>query len=342
MTRVSEQSSYHAINHSVNKTKEKLENLQLKGSTLKRIGKPSDDPLGNTEVLALRSRNRDNDQFLRNVSFVKTQLTFVENAIEELTNIAVKAKELAIGQSSSFYDADIRSSVAREIEQLKKQTVSVANRRLGNKYLFGGYKSLSRPYDDSGKYFGDDGVASIEVSKDFFVPGNVPGSRLLSINTDKALSTPNPVDPSPKPGEFKQDPIRKEQKPPSRELASEEEFSKTSAFGETNLIQSLQTLENALVTNNPEIVQVMLPRLDRHIDSLIQLRTQIGSTVNSIDTAESNIERSKIAFEAQKSQVEDADVAELFSDLTRQQNTLNATYRSSAQLMNSSLLDFMR
>ena len=112
MTRVSEQSSFHAINHAVNKTKSKLEDLQIKGSNLKRIQTPSDDPIGNTELLAIRSQDVDNNQYSRNVSFAKAQLTFVENAVEELTNIVVKAKELAIGQASNFYEADIRQGVA--------------------------------------------------------------------------------------------------------------------------------------------------------------------------------------------------------------------------------------
>jgi flagellin-like hook-associated protein FlgL len=50
MSRVSEGSTIHSINYSIGKTKEKLENLQLQGSNLKRVQKPSDDPVGNMEI----------------------------------------------------------------------------------------------------------------------------------------------------------------------------------------------------------------------------------------------------------------------------------------------------
>src|SRR5690554_788183 len=179
MTRVSEQSSFHAINHAVNKTKSRLEDLQLKGSNLKRVQKPSHDPIGNTELLAIRSQAVDNEQYSRNISFAKAQLSFAENAIEELTNIVVKAKELAIGQSSNFYDADIRKSVAKEVEQLKKQIISIGNRRMGNKYVFGGHKNLTPPFGDNGEYFGDKNTTSIEVAKDFFVPINFSGKEVF-------------------------------------------------------------------------------------------------------------------------------------------------------------------
>ena len=97
MSRVSEASSFHAIKHAVGKTKSRLEDLQIKGSNLKAIQKPSDNPIGNVELLSIRSQNVDSGQYLRNVSYAKTQLTFAENSIEELTDIMSKAKEIAIG-----------------------------------------------------------------------------------------------------------------------------------------------------------------------------------------------------------------------------------------------------
>ncbi len=54
MTRVSEQSSFHAINHAVNKTKSKLEDLQIKGSNLKENSKP----LGRSDRKHRASRNQ--------------------------------------------------------------------------------------------------------------------------------------------------------------------------------------------------------------------------------------------------------------------------------------------
>lgn len=338
MTRVSEQSSFHAINHAVNKTKSKLEDLQIKGSNLKRIQSPSDDPVGNTELLSIRSQDVDNDQFGRNISFAKAQLTFVENAVEELTNIVVKAKELAIGQASNFYEADIRKGVAKEVEQLKKQMISVGNRRMGNKYIFGGHKNLTRPFDETGKYFGDDNVTKIEVSKDFFVPINFSGKSVFFPKNNSAEDIADPELPISPPEIIKES----EEGPQiDRSLASHKEQA-TVGPAQKNIIHHLQAFEDALNTNNPEIIQGLLPVLDQDMEQLVQLRTKIGSTINSIDSASENIEKTTLLNAEYKSKIEDADVAELFTDLARQQNTLQATYKASAQLMNKSLMDFMR
>jgi flagellar hook-associated protein 3 FlgL len=341
MTRVSEASSFHAINHAVGKTKSRLEDIQLKGSNLKRIQKPSDDPIGNTELLAVRSVDIDNQQYLRNISFGKAQLAFIENAIEELTDLTVKAKELAIGQASNFYDSDIRKSVAKEIGQIKKQMISIGNRRMGNKYVFGGHKTLTRPFDEKGNYFGDDKRTQIEVSKDFFVPISIPGKDVFfSKEARNELSNPEPVLP---PQIQNQNELDTNEIQINRNLASQVDEQQQSSALQTgeNIIKHINSLENALITNNPEIIQTLLPVLDQDMNNLIELRTSIGSTINSIENAENNIEKTKLLNAEYKTKIEDADVAELFTDLTRQQNTLNATYKASSQLMNRSLLDFL-
>ena len=358
MSRVSENSSFHAIGYSVGKTKSRLEDLQLKGSNLKRIQKPSDDPVGNIELLSARSKDVDANQYLRNASYANTQLSFTENAIEELTNIVVKAKELAIGQASNLFGADVRKNIAKEIQQLKKQTVSVANRRLNNRYIFGGFKTLTKPFDENGKYLGDFNTTTLEVSKDFFVPINFNGREVFYSSTDSSLKDIDSFHQIESVREELERPPKEEPLNPfvaQEEIENERELSKgrkvasTSASeieksmeGQSSLFSDLASLENALLTNNHQIVQSLLPSLDNHLTRLISTRAKIGSVMNSITNSEESIEKNKLLNEQYRSKIEDADVAELFSDLARQKSVLDATYKSSAQLMNQSLINFIR
>ncbi len=353
MSRVSEASSFHAIKHSVGKTKSKLENLQLKGSNLKDIQRPSDNPVGNVELLSIRSQNVDSNQYLRNVSYAKTQLTFAENSIEELTDIMSKAKEIAIGQSSNIFDVDVRRAVAEEIHQLRKQALAIGNRRIGNKYIFGGYKNTERPFTAEGKYLGDDNQVKLEVSKDFFVPVGFPGSHVFFEKNKSTMLQKDPtgdthlIDPKKAVDEnIPADDIVINRLPAnenSQTVTKQGQENKTRISSESrSLFDDLQSLENALETGNHEVIQDLLPRFDVMMNKLIQTRTKVGSVMNSIDNSENSIERTKLANAEYTSKIEDADVAELFTDLTRQQNVLNATYKSSAQMMGNSLMDFIR
>jgi flagellar hook-associated protein 3 FlgL len=330
MSRVSENSSVHSINYAVGKTKSKVEDLQLKGSTLKRVSKPSDDPIGNVELLAIRSQNIDADQYLRNLNFAQTQLAFTENVLEELTDILVKAKELAVGQASSIYSPEIRIGVSKEIHQLRQQALSIANKRMGNRYIFAGQKILTRPFDPNGTYQGDANKINIEINKDVFVPVNITGNDLFFSKNKKPLEKAD-LDLVP---HSELDPQAADQRSPAS--TAEARPVAVSIFDE------LRSLENALLTDNPQIVQGLLESLDGSIERVVTHRTEIGALTNTISNAETNIEKMKLTNEAHKSKIEDADVTELMSDLQKEQNILKATYKASSNLMNTSLMDFLK
>jgi flagellar hook-associated protein 3 FlgL len=330
MSRVSENSSVHSINYAVGKTKGKVEDLQMKGSTLKRVTKPSDDPVGNVELLAIRSQNIDAGQYLRSLNFASTQLSFTENVLEEITDLLVKAKELAVGQASSIYGPEIRQGVAKEIHQIRQQVLSLANKRMGNRYLFAGQKVLTRPFDHSGNYLGDKNKINIEINKDVYVPININGHELFY---SKAKKAPSKEDVDLRPPQLDLNPELEAMRKPA---STEEEIVPVSIFDE------LKGLENALLTDNPSIIQGLLERFDESIDRVVTFRTEIGALTNTISNAEANIEKTKLLNEAHKSKIEDADVTELFTDLQKEQNVLKATYRASSNLMNTSLMDFLK
>jgi flagellar hook-associated protein 3 FlgL len=330
MSRVSENSSIHSINYAVGKTKGKVEDLQLKGSTLKRISKPSDDPVGNVELLAIRSQNIDAGQYLRNLNFAQTQLSYTENVLEEMTDLLTKAKELAIGQASSIYSPEIREGVSKEIHQIRQQMLSLANKRMGNRYVFAGQQVLTRPFDQDGVYKGDTNKINIEINKDVYVPININGDELFFSKTKKTHEksdvdlTPMEIDLNPEIAV-----MRKPASPDSETVTA-------------SIFDELRALENAMLTDNPQVIQGLLERLDDSVDRVVKYRTEIGALTNTISNAETNIEKTKLLNEAHKSKIEDADVTELFTDLQKEQNILKATYRASSNLMNTSLMDFLK
>ncbi len=297
---------------------------------VKRITKPSDDPIGNVELLAIRSQNIDATQYLRNLNFAKTQLAFTENVLEDMTELLTKAKELAIGQASSIYSPEIREGVSKEIHQIRQQFLSLSNKRIGNRYLFAGQKVLTRPFDQDGNYAGDKNKINIEINKDVYIPVNINGPDLFYSKEKKQVEKSD-VDLKP-PGVDLNAQIDVMRKPAST----------TPEFVPVSIFDELRGLENAMLTDSPQIIQGLLERLDDSIDRIVRTRTEIGALTNTISNAETNIEKSKLLNEAHKSSIEDADVTELFADLQKEQNVLKATYKASSNLMNTSLMDFLR
>jgi flagellar hook-associated protein 3 FlgL len=341
MTRVSENSARHSVHYSIGRSKKKLEDLQLKGATLKEISRPSDNPIANVEALALQSRIGDNEQYIKNANYAQLHLSATESALVQLIEITSKAKELAISQSSDFFDQNTRKSVSNEVVQLRNEAMSVANRRIGQKYLFGGYKTLKKPFSESGQYLGDKGQITVEVSKDFFVPINIDGSDIFLSSSKSVIKKADPFkEISPEQAKPQKDqsdlPVAPEV---NRDLASNQKTPKEEA---DNLFSQLDALIVGMQNNDTTLIQSLLERLDDTSSRLITQQTRVGSVYNSIDNSKSINEDDTIDARTRKSELVDADVTELYSDLAREQDVLKATYQASQGLINKSLMDFIR
>lgn len=343
MTRVSDNSNSASINYTINKSKAKLEDLQTKGASLKKITRPSDDPLGNIEAMAINSTAADNTQFLRNSDFALVHLNTTEKALEQLSELLNRAKEIAISQSSDFYGADIRKNVANEVQQLRNQALAIANQRLGNRYIFSGYNTLKSPFTIDGKYQGDVGHINVEISKDFFIPINLNGVEIFYSTDTVSSKTENPLNQFPELEKGNQPLLNQ-----GRDIASVADKKKAENGAEEgwtkhdNIFAQLSNLATALENNDAEFVRNTLERLDDSLSRLITLRTKVGSITNNVNYTQTKLE-TEAGFQAErKSKLLDADVAELYSDIVKQQHVLKTAYQSSKTLMNQSLLDFIR
>lgn len=353
MTRVSENSSSASLGYALSKAKSKMEDLQLKGSTLKKISRPSDNPLSNIEALSINSSNLDGKQYTRNADYALMNLNIIDKSMEQLTDILSKAKEIAIAQSSDFYSQDIRKNVANEIKQLRRQAISIGNQRVGQKYIFSGYNTLTRPFGEEGKYLGDKGQITVEVAKDFFVPININGYEIFFSAENSDSKDPHPLNKFPDlktspmhkalPDEKNQNQILNNENAPKdfsnlRDLASVE-YKKEERH---NILADLQSLSIALENDQPEMVQNLLEGFDSSISRIISMRTKVGSVMNSVESSKVSVEGQMVDRTARRSKLVDADVAELFSDIAKQQSILKTTYQSSVGNLNLKLIDFLR
>ena len=337
MTRVSENSSAAALKFSLGKAKSKLENLQMKGSTLKDITRPSDNPISNVEALAINSRVNDNKQYLRNADYAMLHLNVTEKSLEQLTDLLTKAKEITISQSSDFYNEDVRKNVAAEVSQLRNLALSIANKRVGQKYIFSGFSTLTQPFQNDGAYKGDSGHTTVEIAKDFFLPINLNGSEVFFATDDTSDKNINPlknIDPS-------KNQEQQETPDAGRNLASVDN-SNIKLEKRNNIFAQLESLAVALETNDSGLIQNLLEEFDDSTSRLITLRTKIGSITSSVMNTQSRLESENVDNAERKSKLIDADIAEVFSDITKHQNVLKSTYQSSQGMINQNLMDFLR
>jgi len=327
MSRVSEYSNKASVNFAISKAKGKLEDLQMKGTNLKQVRRPSDNPLGNVKALELTSTNNLNNQYLKNIDFAQMNHSILERSLEEINDVLVQAKEITVAQASDFYDENIRKSISKEIRQLRNQLIGIANKQIGNKYIFSGHKTTSKPFEVDGTYNGDSNRIEVEIKRDYFLPISLSGAEVFQLPSGQQEANPK---------------NELNQSNNSRDLASESNLIKISSFKDRNIIHQMNDLESALITNNKYQIQGLLEELDQSIDHIIKKRTSMGSVTNSIQNAKESLEKENVDNKAYKSKLIDADVAELFSDISKHQQILNTAYKSSQAILNRSLMDFLK
>jgi flagellar hook-associated protein 3 FlgL len=368
---------YDQINRNLQKNRSDMNELQNQAATQKRINKPSDDPVASARILTARSEDRGYIQFQKNINSAKSFLEFSDQSLSELNDILIRLKELAIQQASDAgASADTRRVVAREVEQAFHQAIQIGNRKLGERYIFGGYRTTEPPFTPRGDYLGDDGDLRIHVNKDTFMPMNVTGERVFLGKGFGKDGYFKPAVQQPRTAEelheyrskqMEQDTQKElEQRrdlPISRALASTVALESMGTSTQSrlragappvvvekdldlesgvNILQTIKNFETALQVNDKEQIQESIDALDQAISQVITNRALVGARIQSLDGTLDSIQKALVENKSFTSSIEDVDLFQLVSDINKADTALKATLETSGRVTQSSLLDFLK
>jgi flagellar hook-associated protein 3 FlgL len=335
--RVSDNTNAGVVRDSITRSRSRMEDLQMKTATMKKLNKPSDDPVGAAKVLEVRTDKVNNEQFQNNAKLAQAFLDNTDHALEDLSEVVMRAKEIAIGQSSSASSTpETRLGVAEEINQLLQRAIGTANRRIGDRYVFGGFKTTTPPVDATGAYHGDTGESMIEIGREVYIGMNIPG--LDAFNTQPNASNDFRNLNAPQPGEKPEQKPEGEKAEPARRLASEEVVQGQNV----NLFQELKALRVGLLTGDLNTVRGTLDGFDQLLGKIVATRSKVGSRMQGIQGNVTAMERHNITNAQLTSTIEDADMTQVVSDLAKEETVFKSSLAASKHLIQPTLLDFLR
>lgn len=125
---------------------ERMQKYQDMLSTGKRINKPADDPVGVSFAMRYKAQLGRNEQYQRSLSSANSMLEANDSALFKINEVLQRARTLAVQGASDTIPADARKSIAKEIEQLKQELVSLGNTQFNGKYIFNGQITDKAPY----------------------------------------------------------------------------------------------------------------------------------------------------------------------------------------------------
>jgi flagellar hook-associated protein 3 FlgL len=290
----------------LNAVSTKLNRTQERAASGKQITRPSDDPFGTSQAMAMRGDLEGTRQQQRNAQDAQGWMDTAEQALSSMTEAVQRARDLIVQGGSDSSDPTSREAIAGELEQILKGIKQDANASYRGSYVFAGAKTSTPPYDvDGGDAYSGDG-AGLDPALPGIVREIGPGvSMTINIVGQEVLGDGQGQD--------------------------------------TKLLATLRDAIDHLRSGDGASLRTSdLTGLDADLDTLLEVRARNGARSNRIDSALDRLGQVEQSTVSQLSDVEDADFAQTLIDLSSQSAAYQAALRSGASIVQSSLLDFLR
>ncbi|MGF7397323.1 flagellar hook-associated protein FlgL [Thermoanaerobacterium thermosaccharolyticum] len=112
--------------------------------------------------------------------------------------------------------------------------------------------------------------------------------------------------------------------------------------GTSQLLNVMDNLSNALKSGNNQTVSNIIGDIDNQLQNVLAIRADAGAKANRIDLTANRLSDDNYNFTALLSKNQDADIAEVITNLKMDVNVYRASLASGAMIIQPSLVDFLR
>lgn len=160
-----------------------MEKTQYMLSSGKKIRLPEDDPVGSVQVLTYRSALVETEKYLDNAQEAEGWLQNTDSALNEVTNVLHRVKDLMIQADTDSATPESRQAIGQEVRQLTDHVSRIANTTVGGRYIFGGTNTEFPPAQWNGAGYdwkGNGNEIQVEIDAKATVPINSKGLKVFA------------------------------------------------------------------------------------------------------------------------------------------------------------------
>ncbi len=160
---------YRNAIYNINKTNSDLLKINQQISSGKQMSTISDNPVNLVSALGMRSDLSAIEQYQKNLDYGVSMVTAAETALTQMKDLTMQANTLALQANNDSLSLTDRQNMAVEINNLYEQAISLANTKIGGKYIFGGYRTSGYTEAEPAPFI--DGLADgYTINGNTFVP----------------------------------------------------------------------------------------------------------------------------------------------------------------------------
>ena len=162
MISLSTSAFYDRATRQIGGLRAEADDLQRQIGSGERLSRSSDDPVAAAQLRTLSREQRLAEVDQRNSDLAQGNLKLTDDALDQVANVLIRAKELATAAANGTLSTDQRGSIGTEIESLRQSLLLLANSRdSAGHALFGG-QVAGAAYDASGGSIAYVGTASAD------------------------------------------------------------------------------------------------------------------------------------------------------------------------------------
>ncbi len=187
MTRISNNSIATRILQHITSSQARLQEVQDRIGSGRRINRASDDPFGTSQLLATQTRFQTARQWVRSALVAADDLAITEQSLKGANSVLQRAFELSVQGDNTTLDVTGREAIATEVDRLIETMINLANSSHAGRKIFAGHQTQTAPFVPDVpanptvvNYVGDAGVIRREVSEGERVQANVPGDQIFT------------------------------------------------------------------------------------------------------------------------------------------------------------------
>ncbi|MCL1925793.1 MAG: flagellar hook-associated protein FlgL [Syntrophorhabdaceae bacterium] len=303
----------------------------------KRINRPSDDVTGAARALDYKVFMENGKQYLSSISSTANALSYFDSTFDSVDTALSRLKELSIVAANGATSDTSRYAVSVEAGEIRDHILTLANTKVGGTYIFSGFKTDTRAYDNSFAYQGDAGLVKVGIGGGMLVTQNVTGPEAFTYTLDAEKS----VDMGsglyayyiPDPGGG---PVT------TVEIRASDRTTVLDTFSYGNAMEIADLMTKAMEDNNIPRISALIGSIDDMADHVYRVRAEVGARMNVLDSQDARIRELNYTTEVNLSSVQDADIVSTASDFVKANSVLSAVQLSTVRILSQSLLDFLR
>lgn len=300
--RITTQMTTTGVLANINNVQQQLATTQQQLSTGLSINQPSDNPYGASLAIQLKNDLQNLGNYQSSVTDGTAWSSAADTSLTNVMSMLQRAQELTIQASNGDESATDLSATADEIDQLAAAMKQEANAQYNGQYIFSGTATGTAPYSTATGDVFQGNTGSIQRT--------IGPNSNLQVNVDI-----------------------------SGLLGS------GSGAADGKLLDTLRTVAADMRSGNStgvaDLSSNQLSNLQNSLNSLEQLQANVGAVQNRLSMASTRIQGLQNSDTAALSNDEDVNMAQAMTTFSNQQAAFTAALRAGANIVQSSLMDFL-